>query len=154
MLLKSICSFSEKNYFQSIFVLFSKFVVVYMIFSVSVCKKKIISNSEKNNCVFWFISSIFIYFCCWILSDECYFRIVIFWFCVWFSSYVCLLSWSSHHDLHIFVSFSFCELLHLLLMFIKSRNSWLLIWQVTLCLLWVVLWTLLDSLYIALLLLK
>ena len=109
---------------------------------------------KKNDCIFWFTLLIFIYFCCWMLFNKCYFEIMIFWFCVWFSSYVCLLSWSSHHDLHIFVFFSFCELLHLLLMFIKSRNSWLLIWQVTLCLLWVVLWTLLDSLYIALLLLK
>ena len=139
MLLKSVCNFSRKNCFQNIFVLFSRFIIICMIFFVFIYKRKIISSSEKNDCVFWLISSVFIYFCHWMLSDECYFKIVIFWFCVWFSSYICLLSWFSYHDFHVFMSFLFCRLLCLFLMFIKNRSSWLLIWQAALYFLQVVL---------------
>ena len=128
MLLKSICNFDRNNHFQNIFVLFSELVAVCTISFVSVCKRKIISDSEKNDCIFWFISSVFIYLYHWILFDECYFRIAIFWFCIWFFFYICLFSWFSHHDLHVFMSLLFCELLHLFSVFIKNRNNQLLIW--------------------------
>ena len=53
MLLKSVCSSDKKNHSQSIFILFSELVVIYTIFSVFVCKEKIINNSEKKMTTFF-----------------------------------------------------------------------------------------------------
>ena len=47
--------------------------------------------------------------------------------------YICLFLWFSYCDFHVFMFFLLCRLLHLLSMFIKSRNNQLLIWQAALC---------------------
>ena len=103
-MLRSVCSFDKKNYFQNIFILLSKFVAACMIFFVFVCKRKIISNLRKKWLCFliYFInfSYIFVIKCCLmnIISELQYFN----------SAYDFFLISIHFHDLFIIIFMFLC----------------------------------------------